>query len=52
LPSAQRDNLPVAANASARVLCLPLYPLLSDDDIERVVSIIANPLSDARRGDA
>ncbi|WP_207004598.1 DegT/DnrJ/EryC1/StrS family aminotransferase [Trinickia mobilis] len=40
LPSAHRDNLPVASDASARVLCLPIYPALSDDDIRRVVNII------------
>ncbi|OUL69280.1 dTDP-4-amino-4,6-dideoxy-D-glucose aminotransferase VioA [Paraburkholderia hospita] len=43
LPSAHRDNLPVAANAAARVLCLPIYPSLSDADVERVVSVVANP---------
>lgn len=38
--SAHRDNLPVASNAAQKVLCLPIYPNLKDDDIERVVSII------------
>jgi dTDP-4-amino-4,6-dideoxygalactose transaminase len=40
LPSAHRENLPVAAEASSKVLCLPIYPALSDDDIRRVVDII------------
>ena len=40
LPSAHRENLPVATDASAKVLCLPIYPTLSDGDIRRVVDII------------
>ena len=42
LPSAQRQNLPVAADAANKVLCLPIYPNLNDDDVERVISIIAD----------
>ena len=41
LPSAQRDNLPAATQAAARVLCLPIYPALTDGDVERVVAILA-----------
>ena len=40
LPSAQRANLPVGANAAAKVLCLPIYPALSHDCIARVISAI------------
>lgn len=40
LPSAQRDNLPAATQAAARVLCLPIYPALTDADVERVVGIL------------
>ncbi|MBN3728446.1 DegT/DnrJ/EryC1/StrS family aminotransferase [Burkholderia sp. Ac-20379] len=41
LPSAHPDNLPVARDVSRRVLCLPIYPALTDANIERVVSLIA-----------
>lgn len=41
LPSANRENLPVATNAALKVLCLPMYPALTNDDIERIVGIIA-----------
>jgi dTDP-4-amino-4,6-dideoxygalactose transaminase len=41
LPSAARANLPVAARAAEQVLCLPIYPALSDTDVERVSAIIA-----------
>ncbi|WP_179096211.1 DegT/DnrJ/EryC1/StrS family aminotransferase, partial [Burkholderia pseudomallei] len=41
LPSAQRGNLPIAADAAARVLCLPIYPALLDRDFDRIVGIIA-----------
>jgi dTDP-4-amino-4,6-dideoxygalactose transaminase len=41
LPSAHRENLPVAAHASQQIICLPIYPNLADDDIRRIVQIIA-----------
>lgn len=42
LPSARRDNLPQASTAAAQVLCLPIYPDLSDADQQRVIdSIVA-----------
>ncbi|KQR79598.1 aminotransferase [Burkholderia sp. Leaf177] len=47
LPSAQSSNLPVAADAARRVLCLPIYPALADQDIERIVDLVAHPLGSA-----
>ena len=38
--SAQIQNLPVAAEAARRVLCLPIYPGLALGDVERVLSVI------------
>lgn len=40
LPSARRSNLPVAATASDRVLCLPIYPALQPEDQWRIIDII------------
>jgi dTDP-4-amino-4,6-dideoxygalactose transaminase len=40
MPSAQRSNLPVASDASARVLCLPIYPALGNFDVQRVIDVI------------
>jgi len=40
--SAQRENLPVAADAAAKVLCLPIYPALTKADVQRVISLISN----------
>lgn len=40
MPSAQRGNLPVAADASAKVLCLPIYPDLLPQEQQRVIDII------------
>lgn len=40
LPSAARSNLPVAASAANEVICLPIYPALSDVDVGRVIDII------------
>lgn len=41
LPSAERARLPVAAHAAEQVLCLPIYPALTDDDQARVIEQIA-----------
>ncbi|MDP4075707.1 DegT/DnrJ/EryC1/StrS aminotransferase family protein [Acidovorax sp. A1169] len=41
LPSAALDNLPCAVNAAEKVLCLPIYPALTTDEVERIVHIIA-----------
>ncbi|MCO8649445.1 DegT/DnrJ/EryC1/StrS family aminotransferase, partial [Burkholderia multivorans] len=41
LPSANRDNLPVASEASRKVLCLPIYPALTDAMVHRIVDLIA-----------
>ncbi len=40
MPSAQRGNLPVAADASAKVLCLPIYPALQPQERQRVIDIV------------
>ena len=37
LPSAAPENLPVATRLSNQVICLPIYPAMSDADVERVV---------------
>jgi dTDP-4-amino-4,6-dideoxygalactose transaminase len=41
LPSASAVNLPNARSVSQRILCLPIYPDLAQEDLERVVDIIA-----------
>ena len=40
LPSARADNLPVAMDAARRVLCLPIYPDLSDYELCHVCQVI------------
>ena len=40
LPSAERSNLRVAAEAADRVLCLPSYPALSDQQVTRICDVI------------
>lgn len=40
LPSASAANLPVAEKVTQEVLCLPLYPDLSNDEINKIVDII------------
>jgi dTDP-4-amino-4,6-dideoxygalactose transaminase len=43
LPSASRQNLPVASDISRRILCLPIYPALTDADQARIVDLIKGP---------
>lgn len=40
LLSAQPSNLPIATEMSKRILCLPIYPDLTDEQISRVVDVI------------
>ena len=42
LPSAGRDNLPKAHQVADSVICLPMHHELSDDDLNRIISIIRN----------
>ncbi len=42
LPSARRDNLPVATQISERVLCLPIYPELDYQNVKDIVALIAD----------
>ncbi|HDR9100005.1 TPA: DegT/DnrJ/EryC1/StrS family aminotransferase [Burkholderia vietnamiensis] len=43
LPSAHRANLSVAAEVARKVLCLPMYPALTEHDLRRIVSVIRQP---------
>jgi len=40
LPSAAPSNLPVATKIANEVICLPMHHELSDNDIERILSLI------------
>lgn len=40
LPSAEPANLPVARSIANKVICLPIYPDLEDEDIEWICSVI------------
>lgn len=40
VPSADPANLPVANDAAARILCLPIYPDLTDGQVERILTAI------------
>jgi dTDP-4-amino-4,6-dideoxygalactose transaminase len=41
LPSAHRDNLPVATATAQKILCLPIYPGLDIEAVQEVVRLIA-----------
>ena len=45
LPSAAPENLPVATRLSNQVICLPIYPAMSDADVERVVESMSVQLA-------
>jgi dTDP-4-amino-4,6-dideoxygalactose transaminase len=40
LPSAHPANLPVASRLAEEVLCLPIYPALSDEEQARIIKLI------------
>ncbi len=40
LPSARRSNLPVASALAERVLCLPIYPALTDAQVGEIAAIV------------
>lgn len=42
LVSAHHDNLPVATEASLKVLCLPIYPALEIEEVTYISELIAN----------
>ena len=42
LPSARPEALPVATSISRQVLCLPMYPALTDDQVNRVCDIVCH----------
>lgn len=46
LPSAQPGQLPFAEKISSSVLCLPIYPTLTFDEIDRLISIISQFAAD------
>ncbi len=41
MPSAHCDNLPVATAAAEKVLCLPIYPYLTLDEVQRITQLIS-----------
>jgi len=43
LPSADPAGLPVATAASRQVLCLPIYPDLTAEQVDRIVDLIRLP---------
>ena len=40
LPSAHRDNLPIATQVASKVLCLPIYPDLEQGAVDDIISVI------------
>jgi len=42
LPSAHRDHLPVATRVSRQVLCLPIYPDLDMDAVDKIINFIVS----------
>lgn len=40
MPSAERNNLPVATVVAAQVVCLPIYPALTPEDQQKIIDIV------------
>lgn len=49
LPSAKKDNLVIATDISRRVLCLPIYPDLELQDIDRITSFIITEATSVKK---
>lgn len=43
MPSAARNNLPVATRISREILCLPIHPALSTAEIDAAIEVIIQP---------
>ena len=41
LPSAAKENLPVANLAADSVVCLPMHQNLDEEDVERIIAEVA-----------
>lgn len=44
LASANNINLPIAKNIADRVLCLPIFPDLTIDNVDMIIKLISNPV--------
>ena len=42
LPSATKENLPVATRMADEVICLPMHAGLTDEDVNRVLELVCN----------
>lgn len=40
MESAQKGHLPVADMIAKKVICLPIYPNLNNEDLIRIISIL------------
>jgi dTDP-4-amino-4,6-dideoxygalactose transaminase len=47
LPSANAAQLPVARDVSSKVICLPIYPALTDEEVGRVTGLIRQTVQQA-----
>lgn len=45
MPSAHAENLPAATLAAQKVLCLPIYPALAAQDLERIIRLVQEACS-------
>jgi dTDP-4-amino-4,6-dideoxygalactose transaminase len=42
MPSAAQENLSVAKKIAAQVICLPIYPALPSETVDRIIQLIAD----------
>jgi dTDP-4-amino-4,6-dideoxygalactose transaminase len=47
MPSSAACHLPVATDAASRVLCLPVYPGLTEQEVDRVASCVSSARQEA-----
>jgi dTDP-4-amino-4,6-dideoxygalactose transaminase len=45
IPSAAQAGLPVARQAADEILCLPIFPEMTNEQVERVVRVLKDPMA-------
>jgi dTDP-4-amino-4,6-dideoxygalactose transaminase len=46
MSSATHANLPVAKKMAEQVICLPIYPTLSNEQVDSILDLIMDPVGE------
>ena len=48
-PTYSSENFPIANQVFKRIISLPIYPKMTDDDVQRVIEVITRLIQENRR---